>query len=261
MTLSTPAAVGLVALVVLLVVLVGWVGSGHRTVWSPQRGRHARRRSRSRSFTDTARRTPTPSTSQPATPRVQDPALPLAVVPPGEVEVATYLDLSRSLMAAGHPEEAILALWAHDLATLGPFLADTGEDLVRLLSSARLDEPQVMLREARRAALTLLPPAAAQQIHLADDTHLSEDRAGFGSAAAGARWALSAAEQRLREQVRALVEAGTLHALDPAEPIAADDALVVLDHARRRSALAAGSTAPDKVGVIEVSHLDRQVVP
>lgn len=85
---------------------------------------------------------------------------------------AAYLDLSRRLAERGDLEGAVLAQWACDLEVLRGPLAGHEGDLATAVAAVTGDDPVVVLRGCREAALALVAVAGPVRTLLAPLDHL-----------------------------------------------------------------------------------------
>ena len=95
-------------------------------------------------------------------------------VPRPSLPGAAYLDLSRRLAERGDLEGAVLAQWACDLEVLRGPLAGHEGDLASAVAAVVGDDPVVVLRGCREAALALVAVAGPVRTLLAPLDHLAQ---------------------------------------------------------------------------------------
>ncbi|MGV3564947.1 MAG: hypothetical protein ACO1ON_16910 [Nocardioides sp.] len=115
---------------------------------------------------------PPASTPPEAVAPTPTPPAPLGPVARPSLPGAAYLDLSRRLAERGDLDGAVLAQWACDLEVLRGPLAGHEGDLATAVAAVSGDDPVVVLRGCREAALALVAVAGPVRTLLAPLDHL-----------------------------------------------------------------------------------------
>lgn len=115
---------------------------------------------------------PPASTPPEAVAPTPTPPAPFGPVARPSLPGAAYLDLSRRLAERGDLDGAVLAQWACDLEVLRGPLAGHEGDLATAVAAVDGDDPAVVLRGCREAALALVAVAGPVRTLLAPLDHL-----------------------------------------------------------------------------------------